>query len=125
MLTCTFGPLNDPSARANLRNQFGPIVESGIADLNRALAIDSAYTDAMAYLNLLYRERADYSESKEDYQRDIATANDYVSKALAARGQQAQQSPAQGQQTSHPFPLRLPLRAIPICSALIAVPLRK
>ena len=39
----------------------------------------------MAYENLLFRERADLAESKDDYERDIKTANDWVDKAMAVK----------------------------------------
>ena len=79
------GPLKDLNTRADLRARFGRIVEDGIAYLNRALAVDPQFDDAMAYLNLLYRERADYAESNADYKRDVDTADELVAKALAAR----------------------------------------
>lgn len=84
------GPLPDFNVRADLRSRLGRTVEDGMASLNRALAIDPLYDDAMAYLNLLYRERADLSESAEDFKRDVATADDLVTKALDARKRKAE-----------------------------------
>jgi len=94
------GPLADANIRADLRNRFGRIVEDGMADLNRALAIDPNYDDAMAYLNLLYRERGDLSDSLDSYQRDVAAADSLVTRALDARKLKAEQQP---QQPAQPF----------------------
>ena len=84
------GPLADINIRAELRTQYSRIVEDGMVNLNRAIAIDPLYSDAMAYLNLLHRERADYSESAQDYKRDIETADGLVVQALDARKRAAE-----------------------------------
>ena len=84
------GPLRDSNIRAELRTQYSRIVEDGMANLNRAITVDPLYSDAMAYLNLLHRERADYSESDQDYKRDIETADGLVTYALAARKRMAE-----------------------------------
>lgn len=81
----TPGPLPDPALRADLRSRFGRIVEDGISSLKRAIEVDPQYDDAMAYLNLLYRERADYSHSAADYSLDIQRADELVTQALEAR----------------------------------------
>ena len=38
---------------------MAPIIDEGMADLQKALDIDKEYDDAMAYMNLLIREKAD------------------------------------------------------------------
>ena len=86
------GPLRDAQMRARLRAEFGRTVEDGISDLNRAIAIDPEYADAMAYLNLLYRERADLQDTRADYKRDIETADEFVGKMLRARKRQPENS---------------------------------
>jgi TonB family protein len=89
------GPLKDFNERGALRSQYGTIVEDGMANLTRALVIDGNYDDAMAYLNLLHRERADYRDTVEEAKADIATADELVAKALEARKRKAEmaQSP--------------------------------
>ena len=82
------GPLRDAAVRADLRAKYGPIVEDGIVYLRKALDIDPNHSDAMAYLNLLYRERADISDSPEQYRSDMAEAEQWFQKALAARKNQ-------------------------------------
>ncbi len=79
------GPLSISSVRLPLKSQYGPTIDEGISNLEQALRIDPNYDDAMAYLNLLFRERADLADSPMEYQRDITMADDWVQKALAAK----------------------------------------
>lgn len=79
------GPIKDKKIREELKTGYGALVEEGIGHLSKAVEIDKIYDDAMAYLNLLIRERADLAENPDDYKKDIATADDWVSKALEAK----------------------------------------
>jgi|SRR5579884_2663491 len=79
------GPLKDPKVRAELKAQYGGLIEDGIQDLQKALSIDKDYDDAMAYMNLLIRERADLADTPAEYKADVATADQWVSKALEAK----------------------------------------
>src|SRR5436305_12622953 len=84
------GPIQDASLRRDLKNQFGAVIEGGISNLEKALAIDPRYEDAMAYMNLLIRERADLLDSKEEYVREISAADDWVMQALKTKKEKAQ-----------------------------------
>jgi hypothetical protein len=75
------GPLPEP-VRAELKARYSSTIEEGIANLDRALVLDPHYDDAMAYLNLLIRERADLRDTKEEYKADIAVADEWVQKNL-------------------------------------------
>jgi TonB family protein len=86
------GPLPEGSAKQDLRNRYEPTIEDGIADLKRALEINPKYDDAMAYLNLLIRERADLRSTREEYLRDVAEADQWVQKALETKKEKAQQA---------------------------------
>jgi tetratricopeptide (TPR) repeat protein len=88
------GPIKDKDVRAELREKYGAIVDDGINMLKKALDLDKDYDDAMAYLNLLYRERADLAETPEQYKQDYAQAETYFQNALKAK-QKAQQKAAQ------------------------------
>ena len=44
----------------------------------------------MAYENLLIRERADLADSKEEYEKQIKIADDWVQKALATKKMKAE-----------------------------------
>jgi tetratricopeptide (TPR) repeat protein len=86
----TPGPIPDPAVRTNLRARWSATIEEGIWSLSRALELDPQYSDAMAYMNLLIREGADFDDTKEEYQRDIADADRWVQKALAAKKAEAE-----------------------------------
>jgi TonB family protein len=89
------GPLPDGPIKKELKAKYDLIIEAGLYDLQQALAIDPQYDDAMAYKNLLIRERADLRDNAADYQRDIAEANAWVDKAMATKKAKAQH-PAAG-----------------------------
>jgi len=79
------GPLKDKKVREQLRTEYSPLVNEGIAKFEKALEIDPLYDEAMAYLNLLHRERADIVESPEEYKKEVEIADGLVTKALDAR----------------------------------------
>lgn len=78
------GPLPNP-ARQELKAQYSSIIEHGISNLEKALQIDPQYSDAMAYMNLLIRERADLADSPEQYRNEADLADQWVQKALDAK----------------------------------------
>jgi TonB family protein len=84
------GPIRDSGVRADLTGRYGPLVESGIRALEKALEINPQYDDAMAYMNLLIRERADLRDTIEACKRDVAIADEWVQKALAAKKAKAE-----------------------------------
>lgn len=54
--------------------------------LNKATQLKENYDDAMAYINLMYRRKAENECGNEDARKaDIATADEWVQKAMAAR----------------------------------------
>jgi len=60
-------------------------VQEGIDMLNKAISLRKDYGDAMAYMNLLYRERADIDcDDADAHTADLKTADDWVEKAKAA-----------------------------------------
>ncbi len=79
------GPIRDPLTREELRGKHIPIIEEGLRHLQTALALDPECDDAMAYMNLLYRERADLASDDATYQQDTATADSWVDKTLATK----------------------------------------
>jgi Tfp pilus assembly protein PilF len=79
------GPVKDKKVREELAAANLPVIEAGIKELEKAIEIDKEYDDAMAYLNLLHRERADLQESAEAYKKDIETADAWVQKTLETK----------------------------------------
>jgi TonB family protein len=87
------GPLTGP-VQQQLKIQYSSIIEDGIANLERALQLDPNYSDAMAYMNLLVRERADLRDAKAEYAADVATADAWMQKVLDTKKAQVQSSTA-------------------------------
>ncbi len=79
------GPIKDKKVREELRGELLQVVNDGIANLEKALAVDPEYDDAMAYMNLLHRERADIQDSPEAYKQDIETADSWVQKTMEVK----------------------------------------
>jgi tetratricopeptide (TPR) repeat protein len=75
------GPLPEPS-RGELKAKYSSLIEEGMANLDRALLLDPHYDDAMAYMNLLIRERGDLRDTKEEWAADKAVADAWVQKNL-------------------------------------------
>lgn len=87
------GPLKDKKVREELKTKYGAIIEDGISNLQKALEVDPEYDDAMAYLNLLIRERADLADDSDQYKEQIKVANDWVQKALETKKKKAARQP--------------------------------
>ena len=79
------GPLTDNNVRAELAAINGPLVEEGIKNLDAAIRLDPEYDDAMAYENLLIREKADLADTKEEYEQQKKIADDWVEKTMATK----------------------------------------
>ncbi|MGH9475853.1 MAG: tetratricopeptide repeat protein [Terriglobales bacterium] len=76
----------DKEACQNLATEDGPRLDAGVAQLKKALELRPGYADAMTYLNLLYRLKADLScGNLQERQANLDTANNYVAQALATR----------------------------------------
>jgi len=87
------GPLKDKKIRTELREKYWAMIEDGIQNLKKALEIDPEYDDAMAYLNLLHRERADLQEDVAAYKKDIEEADNWINKTLETRKIKAERQP--------------------------------
>jgi len=93
------GPLKDKKVKADLQTQYTAVIDDGIKNLQKSLDIDPNYDDAMAYMNLLIREKADLDDSADQYKADIDTADKWVQKALdtkKAKAAKAAAAQAQG-----------------------------
>jgi len=67
-------------------------VEDGIAELKRAVEIRPTYDNAMQYLNLMYRRRADFDcNNPAQRKQDLDTADVWVQRAVGARRTNEQQ----------------------------------
>ena len=76
------GPLKDKKAKTELSAKYLATIEEGIKNLDKALEIEKESDDAMAYKNLLIRERADLADDKDAYKKQIDEADSWLQKAL-------------------------------------------
>ena len=73
------------------------VVDDGIAKLQKALELRPDYDDAMAYLNLLYRERADLECDNADARKaDLKSADEWQDKTLATKKEKAEKAGPSG-----------------------------
>jgi tetratricopeptide (TPR) repeat protein len=80
-----------PAIRSEYASKYGPLIDEGIADLQKAISLRPDYDDAMAYLNLLYRRKADMVESKEEREALLKQADDLVDKVKEIKQKRSEQ----------------------------------
>jgi Tfp pilus assembly protein PilF len=69
-----------------IKEENSALVEEALQYLNQALANRANYDDAMAYMNLAYRRKADLDYGDEAARKeDVAQAKEWSSKAMGAR----------------------------------------
>jgi hypothetical protein len=84
-------PLKDKKLCSKLRDDGGAVIQDGLDSLNKAIQLRQDYDDAMAYVNLLYRERADRECDMPDQRAaDLKTADEWVDKTMAAKKAKAE-----------------------------------
>jgi tetratricopeptide (TPR) repeat protein len=85
--------LKDKKVCEQLKDQNTEKVEEGIQYLDKALQLRPDYDDAMAYLNLLYRQKAEYECDNSDARKaDLKTADDWVDKTMATKKAKAEKA---------------------------------
>ncbi len=77
-----------------MRAKDGAVVDEGMKMLQNAIDKRQDYDDAMAYMNLLYRRKAndmtcEDAQTRAEY---VKTANDWSDKAMAARKKKAEEA---------------------------------
>jgi tetratricopeptide (TPR) repeat protein len=77
--------------RGDYTAKFGPLVEEGITNLKKSIEVKPDYDDAMAYLNLLYRRKADMVESADERSALLKQADDLVDKVKEIKQKRAEQ----------------------------------
>jgi tetratricopeptide (TPR) repeat protein len=69
-----------------IQQENGPLVTEGLQYLNQAMANRANYDDAMSYLNLMYRRKADVDFGNADaVKADVAAAKEWSAKAMGTR----------------------------------------
>ncbi len=85
--------LKDKKVCALLHTKNWDNAADGINMLTKALELRPDYDDAMAYLNLMYRERADIQcDDQSAYQADTKTADAWVDKNLLTKKERAEKA---------------------------------
>jgi tetratricopeptide (TPR) repeat protein len=69
-----------PAVRTEYAAKYGPLVDEGITALQKAISLKPDYDDAMAYLGLLYRRKADMVESADERASLQKQADDLLDK---------------------------------------------
>lgn len=83
-----------PALATDFAQKDGALVDEGIANLKNAIDRKPDYDDAMAYLNLLYRQKADMETSTEAHDADVKLADDLMDKVKAIK-QKRMENPEQ------------------------------
>ncbi|HEY1270904.1 MAG TPA: tetratricopeptide repeat protein [Terriglobales bacterium] len=87
-------PAKDKKVCAMLRDKNTANIQEGIDNLNKAIQLRPDYDDAMAYMNLMYRERADVQcDDPAARQADLKTADEWVDKTMATKKAKAEKQP--------------------------------
>lgn len=90
-------PIKDKKLCTDVQDKNQQKVQEGIDDLNKAIQLRKDYDDAMAYLNLLFREKADIECGDADARKqDLATADDWVTKTMATKKAKAEKQQGPG-----------------------------
>jgi len=82
--------LREPYAR-----QYGPTIDEGIEHLQEAVKLRPDYDDALAYLNLLFRLKADTVAGTSERKQFLKTADELVDRVKEIKQQRAQAQPQQ------------------------------
>jgi len=80
-----------PALRGEYAAKYSALVDEGIAALQKAIQLRPDYDDAMAYLNLLYRRKADMVESAEERAGLQKQADDLIDKVKEIKQKRAEQ----------------------------------
>lgn len=84
---------------SDLRAKSLALIDSGIAMLDKAISLRKDYIDAMAYMDMFYRSRAELEcGSKKNFKADIKQSNEWADRAAAARKRQAEAAAKEGQE---------------------------
>ena len=71
------GPIKDAKLKADLKAKYDTLIQQGLDDLKKCLQYDPKNEDAMSYLNLLLREKADLEDTPEAAKADVAQAEEW------------------------------------------------
>ena len=76
------GPIKNPKVRQELQAKYSAMINDGIENLKKCLELDKENEDAMSYMNLLLRKKADLEDSPDAAKADVAQAEDWSNKSV-------------------------------------------
>jgi hypothetical protein len=79
--------------------KYGQTIDQGITDLQKSVQLKPDYDDAMAYLNLMLRQKADMETAADSREADLKQADELVDKVKAIK-QKRLENPQPQQPTS-------------------------
>jgi tetratricopeptide (TPR) repeat protein len=83
-------PLKDKKVCQEVKDKNSQLIDEGMQSLDKALEIRPDYDDAMAYYNLLWREKADIEcGDPAAREADLKKADEWVDKTLAVKKDKA------------------------------------
>jgi len=82
-----------PALATQFAQKYGSTIDDGVANLQKAIGLRPDYDDAMAYLNLLYRQKADTESTSAARDDDLKQADDLVDKVKAIKQKKANIQP--------------------------------
>lgn len=83
-----------PDVRTAYTAKYGTLVDEGISSLQQAVKLKPDYDDAMTYLNLLYRRKADMVESASERDALEKQADDLLDQVKELKQKRAEQPEA-------------------------------
>lgn len=83
-----------PALAKDFADKRGADVDEGIAKIQKAMSLKPDYDDAMAYLNLLYRQKADMEPTEAARNTDLDEADKLVNEVKAIKQRKANLPPS-------------------------------
>jgi len=74
-----------PALSSQFASKYASDADEGITNMKKAIELKNDYDDAMAYLNLLYRQKADMEASPASREADMKNADELVDKVKAIK----------------------------------------
>jgi tetratricopeptide (TPR) repeat protein len=79
-----------PNLREDYAREYGSTIDEGIDSLKHAIELRPDYDDAMAYLNLLYRRKADTAANESEREQLLNMADDLIDKVKEIKEKRAE-----------------------------------
>lgn len=94
-------PLKDteplpPQLRQEYAGKYGELIQEGAQSLEKAIQLRPDYDDAMAYLNLIYRRKADMVEAEQEREQMLEKADALVDRVKEIKQKKLEATPQPG-----------------------------